>query len=181
MRPDLPIAPPGQVPPGAIGHNRGAVGRNYAFFPPEGVLKSRLPAWSATTAHILAAPALGAGFVQAMLAIEPGGGTAAPIQVAPQHFLYLVEGSLEVAIGGDAPVALAAGGFAYVPPETRFTALNRGAGVARLLILKKRYELAEGLPVPDAIIGQHQAMPMTNHTGLDGRGFKHLLPFGDLR
>ena len=40
---DLP-GQPGVVPPGAIGHNRGVVGRNFAFIPPEGVLKSRLPA-----------------------------------------------------------------------------------------------------------------------------------------
>lgn len=31
----------GHVPPGAIGHNRGIVRRNYAFVPPEGVLVSR--------------------------------------------------------------------------------------------------------------------------------------------
>ena len=57
---DLP-GQSGVVPPGAIGHNRGVVGRNFAFIPPEGVLKSRLPAWTSTTVRFLAAPSLGAG------------------------------------------------------------------------------------------------------------------------
>jgi (S)-ureidoglycine aminohydrolase len=80
---DLP-GQPGVVPPGAIGHNRGVVGRNFAFIPPEGVLKSRLPAWKSATVRFLAAPSLGAGFAQYMLEIEPAGGTAQPIQ-SPDH------------------------------------------------------------------------------------------------
>ncbi|GAA0007540.1 hypothetical protein BRDID11002_75460 [Bradyrhizobium diazoefficiens] len=52
---------------------------------------------------------------------------------------------------------------------------------ARIIAVKKRYEKAEDIATPTAIIGQQQSMPMTNHTGLQGRGFKHLLPMGDLR
>src|SRR5439155_5565899 len=88
---DLP-SHPGVVRPGAIGHSRAIVGRNFAFIPPEGVLKSRLPAWSATTVRFLAAPSLGADFAQFMLEIEPSGGTAQPICVDLQHFFYVVTG-----------------------------------------------------------------------------------------
>ena len=63
------------VPPGAIGHNRGIVRRNYAFLPPEGVLQSRLPHYAGTVVRFLAAPSLGAKFVQFVLEIAPGGGT----------------------------------------------------------------------------------------------------------
>lgn len=181
MPPQTSAVPPVRLPPGAIGHNRGIVRQNFAFIPPEGVLKSRLPAWQGTVARFLAAPSLGAGFAQFMLEIEPGGGSAQAICVEPQHFFYIVEGSVEIGIGSGAPVTLTAGGFAYVPPDTRFTLLNRTPAAARVLGLKKRYETAETLSPPDPIIGQHQSMPMTNHTGLEGRGFKHLLPFGDLR
>ena len=59
----------GRVPPGAIGHNRGVVERNYAFMPPEGVLVSRLPQFEKTVARILTAPVMGAGFAQFFLEI----------------------------------------------------------------------------------------------------------------
>lgn len=174
----LPI-PAGHVRPGAIGHNRGVVRPNFAFMPPEGVLKSRLPAWRDTVVRFLAAPALGAAFAQYLLEIEPGGGTAHPICVEPQHFFYVVEGAVEIRIGAADPVALTLGGFAYIPPGVSFT-MQAAAG-ARVLTVKKRYETAEGLIAPEPFTGQQQSMAMTNHTGLFGRGFKHLLPYGDLR
>jgi (S)-ureidoglycine aminohydrolase len=177
---DLP-GQPGVVPPGAIGHNRGVVGRNFAFIPPEGVLKSRLPAWKSATVRFLAAPALGAGFAQYMLEIEPAGGTAQPICVDLQHFFYVVAGGVDVTVGSDPPVELAVGAFVYVPPGVSFTMSCHPTAPARIIAVKKRYEKAEGIAAPTAIIGQQQAMPMTNHTGLQGRGFKHLLPMGDLR
>lgn len=183
MHPSQLRIPPGHVLPGAIGHNRGVVRRNFALMPPEGVMKSRLPAWRDTVVRYLAAPALGADFAQYVLEIEPGGGTRHPIHVDPQHFLYVLEGActLRVAEPEEQDRPLTPGGFAYIPPETGFTLHNGSGAAARVLVLKKRYEPAEGFAVPEAIIGHQQAMPLTNHTGLAGRGFKHLLPFGDLR
>ena len=176
----LPI-PPGHVLPGAIGHNRGVVRSNYAFMPPEGVMKSRLPQWEGTVVRFLAAPALGAQFAQFVLEIAPGGGSARVICEAPQHFFYILEGEVELRIAAGPARLLTPGGFAYVPPGVRFTLRNPSGAGARVLGLKKRYETAEGIAVPGPIIGQQQEMALTNHTGLAGRGFKHLLPFGDLR
>ena len=170
----------GTVPPGAIGHNRAVVEHNFAFIPPEGVLKSRLPAWKSTTVRFLAAPALGAGFAQYMLEIEPSGGTAGPIAVDLQHFFYVVAGGVEIRIESNAPVSLTAGGFAYVSPAVSFDVRCDAAAPARILALKKRYETVDGIVTPAPIVRQHQSMPITNHTGLEGRGFKHLLPMGDL-
>jgi len=117
---DLPTQP-GVVRPGAIGHSRAVVGRNFAFMPPEGVLKSRLPAWVSTTVRFLAAPSLGADFAQFMLEIEPSGGTAQPICVDIQHFFYVVTGAVDISIGTEPPTSLTAGAFAYVPASTSFT------------------------------------------------------------
>ncbi|WP_461326376.1 IS1380 family transposase [Bradyrhizobium diazoefficiens] len=116
-----------------------------------------------------------------MLEIEPAGGTAQPICVDLQHFFYVVAGGVDVTIGSDPPVELAVGAFVYVPPGVSFTMSCRPTAPARIIAVKKRYEKAEGIATPTAIIGQQQSMPMTNHTGLQGRGFKHLLPMGDLR
>ncbi|MBS0243099.1 MAG: hypothetical protein JSS20_13045, partial [Proteobacteria bacterium] len=87
MTPSKPPVPPGQLPPGAIGHNRGVVRPNYAFFPPEGVLASRLPQYEKTIVRVLAAPQLGARFVQFILEIDAGGGTNRQVsEPGIQHF-----------------------------------------------------------------------------------------------
>ncbi len=149
--------------------------------PPEGVLKSRLPAWKSTTVRFLAAPSLGAGFAQYMLEIEPAGGTAQPICVDLQHFFYVVAGGVDVTIGSDPRWSLLSAPLSHVPPGVSFTMSCHPTAPARIIAVKKRYEQAEGIAALTAIIGQQQSMPMTNHTGLRGRGFKHLLPMGDLR
>src|SRR4051794_11170523 len=82
-----------RVPPGAIGHNRGVVRRNYAFIPPEGVLMSRLPQYAGTMARFLAAPSLGAHFAQVVLEIEANGGTPEPVTEDVQHFFYVLSGT----------------------------------------------------------------------------------------
>ncbi|MGI4796073.1 MAG: (S)-ureidoglycine aminohydrolase [Janthinobacterium lividum] len=169
-----------RVPPGAIGHNRGVVRRNYAVIPPEGVLKSRLPGWDGTTAYFLAAPSLGAGFAQLILALDPGGGTAAPITSDVQHFLYILSGTA-ILVLADVQHTLAPGGYAYIPPGTPFSLHNPGTVPARMLTLKKRYEAAPGLSPPPAYTGQRDDAGMTNHTGFEGRGFLHLTGFGDMR
>ncbi|KUL96438.1 hypothetical protein DK26_06405 [Bosea sp. WAO] len=172
----------GRVPAGAIGHNRGVVRRNYAFMPPEGVLVSRLPQYEGTIARVLAAPVLGAGFAQYVLEVAPGGGNAAPFREAGiQHFFYVLIGEVTFGIGDDAPKRLTAGGFSYLPPGTPFTLRNETAETARVLTLRKRYEPAPGLTPPEPILSHQDAVPMTNHTGMEGRGFQFLLPYGDMR
>ena len=182
MQPHQLRIPQGHAAPGAIGHNRGVVKPNYAFIPPEGVLISRLPHFDRTIARVLAAPVLGARFAQYVLEIEPGGGTPAPfMEDGVQHFYYSLSGEAAFAIDGGAATAFPAGGYAYVPPATSFTLRNDGTATARVLALRKRYEPAAGLAVPEPILSHRDAVPETNHTGFAGRGFQFLLPYGDLR
>ena len=172
----------GRVPPGAIGHNRGVVERNYAFMPPEGVLVSRLPQFEKTVARILTAPVMGAGFAQYVLLIAEGGGMPTVFsEEGIQHFYYMLSGEAVLSIEGGESRALTAGGFAYLPPGTRFTLRQSGQGRADVLALRKRYEPAPGLSLPGAILSHRDEVPMTNHTGMAGRGFQFLLPYGDMR
>ena len=182
MRPhQLPVTT-GRFPPGAIGHNRGVVRPNYAFMPPEGVLISRLPQYRDTIVRVLAAPVLGAGFAQYVLEIAPGGGTPAAFsEEGVQHFFYVLSGEAAFGLAGDAPKALTEGGFAYLPPATGFTLRNETAQPVRVLALRKRYEPVPGLAVPEPIVSHQDAVPMANHTGMEGRGFQFLLPYGDMR
>ena len=172
---------PNRVPPGAIGHNRGVVKRNYAFIPPEGVLKSRIPAYADTVVKFLAAPALGAQFAQYILEIAPGGGTPAPIESDVQHFFYVLSGAATLTLVDAPATPFPEGGYAYIPPGAPFTLRNNSPETARILTIKKRYEPAPGLAPPPAFIGQRDDAAQTNHTGFEGRGFIHLTGFGDLR
>jgi (S)-ureidoglycine aminohydrolase len=171
----------GRIPPGAVGHNRGAVRSNYAFMPPEGVLVSRLPHYEKTIARILAAPVLGARFAQYVLEIEPGGGTRQPVaEEAIQHFFYVLAGSAAFSVDGAPSSELTPGGFAYIPPGTLFSLRNAGTEGLRVLALRKRYEPIDAA-VPEPIVSHRDQVPVTNHTGLKGRGFQFLLPCGDMR
>jgi (S)-ureidoglycine aminohydrolase len=179
--PRAPSAPPGRVPPGAIGFNRGVVHTRYAFIPPEGVLKSRLPQYADTVVRFLAAPSLGAEFVQFVLEIASGGGTTAPVPCDVQHFFYVLSGTVQLRIEGLPDAILPAGGYAYVPPDATFQLNNHGGAEARVLGVKKRYETVPGIEPPPPFTGQRDDALQTNHTGFEGRGFIHLLGFGDLR
>lgn len=171
----------GRVPPGAIGHNRGVVRANYAFMPPEGVLVSRLLQYEKTIVRILAAPVLGARFAQYVLEVEPGGGTVAAYrEEAVQHFFYVLSGDVRFKLADGEAQAFGPGAFAYLPPDTAFTLRNEGGEPARVLALRKRFEPA-GLAIPEPILSHRDAVPMTNHTGKEGRGFQFLLPYGDMR
>ncbi len=182
MHPSAMTIAPGRLPPGAFGHNRGVVRPNYAFIPPDGVLMSRLPAYEATDVRFLAAPVLGARFAQFVLTIEPGGGTRRPLaEAGVQHFFYCLSGSATISVAEGAPSELTPGGFAYVPPGVPFRLRNAGEAPARVLALRKRYESVPDVAAPDPIVSHRDAVPRTNHTGLDGRSFQFLLPYGDLR
>jgi len=172
----------GQLPPGAIGHNRGVVRPNYAFLAPEGVLTSRLPNYDKTVVRFLAGPVLGACFVQFILEVERGGGAIRPTrEEGVQHFYLVLSGAAEIRISGGAARPLPQGSFAYLPPGTEFTLRAAGDSPARILGLRKRYETAPDVSPPEAIVSSLDEVPVTNHTGAEGRGFQHLLPFGDIR
>jgi (S)-ureidoglycine aminohydrolase len=154
---------------------------SFAFMPPEGVLISRLPSYEATVVRFLAAPVLGAQFAQFSLEIAAGGGTRrALLEPDIQQFYYVLSGTVMLGVGTNQPTDVTAGGFVYVPPGVPLTIRNVAGDVARLIGVRKRYEVID-LPRPEAFISHRDDVPITNHTGLDGRGFQFLLPSGDLR
>lgn len=181
MRPVITPPPAGKLLAGAIGYNRGVVRPNYAFFPPEGVLNSRLPAYDRTDVRFLAAPVLGARFAQFTLDIAPGGGAIKPVsEPGVSHFYYGLSGEAVIRVDGHPDHALPRGGYAFVSPGTGFSIRNESGAPARVLGLRKRYQPID-LPPPPVILSSIAEVPRTNWTGLEGRAFQHLLPFGDLR
>lgn len=171
---------PGRLAPGAFGHNRGVVRRNYAVMPPEGVMDSYLPSYERTVVRVMAAPALGAAFAQARLEIAPGGGTRSVLRDRLERFFYVLSGRVRLDIDGADPQRLGSEGFAYLPPETAFSLRNEDGTPAEVLGLKRPY-IPIDLPPPEPIVSARERVEKVNHTGTEGRTWEHLLPFGDMR
>src|SRR5271154_2099396 len=72
-----------------------------------------LPGFDAVNVIVHAAPAIGAAFTQYTAEFEPGGSLGPP---HGQRFLYVLEGSITVAVGGKTQ-DLAPNGYAHLPPN----------------------------------------------------------------
>ena len=152
--------------------SRVVVERNYALFPPEGIPESVLPDWTATAARIHAAPALGAGFAQYLLDVQPGGGSD---QTLPKHleaFFFVIDGAVDLTANGIGHV-LSAGGFAYLKPGSAFQLVARAA--SRVLWLKKAYE-PWGRSAPVDVIGNESKIKGEPFMEIQELLLKKLLP-----
>lgn len=181
--------------------SRTRVEARYALIPLEGIPFSRLPEWPAAEVQVLAAPALGAEFAEYRLQVPKGAEGNHPADGEIEHFLFVLEGSVELllepggaggqAAGFTAPGAaagnpdpekkttagshrLTAGGYALIPPSTGYRVEATEAAV--LLLLRKRYE-----PLPDggefeAVVGNEADVPGEVYMGDDGAHLQSLIP-----
>ena len=137
-------------PPDQLVHSRARVQNRYAMFPLEGYPLSRLPLWPAAEVRVLASPALGAAFVMYLIDLPPGASGQFPAEQSIETFHYVVSGS-----GRFDGVAepLSAGSFALIPPGSpaRYTADPEQP--MRLLLLRKRYEEADGIEMFKPLVG----------------------------
>src|SRR3954465_5083459 len=84
-------------PPNQLVYSRARVRQRYAMLPLEGFPVSRLPSWPDAEVRVLAAPALGAHFVQYLIDLPAGkrGDFASDDRL--ETFYYVVGGSGKVA------------------------------------------------------------------------------------
>lgn len=165
--------PAGGLPPQTTLHTgRATFTEAYAVIP-RGVMRdivtSVLPGWDKTSVWVLARPLSGFAetFSQYALRIDPGGGSDDPEpETGAESVLFVTEGHPHLTIDGqDHP--LAPGGYAYLPPRARWTLRNPQTTGAHLLWVRKLYEPAPGVPLPEAFVTNEQdhapaAMPGTN-------------------
>src|SRR4051812_48887410 len=116
-----------------LGLTRNILKRNYALITPDGHVASVLPGWTNCTPYVLISAALGARFSQYLIALDaPSAGVGDTEN--DEWFLYVTAGKLKV--NG---AALSEGGFAFLPPHTKYDV--RGAAKdSRLLVFRKTYE-----------------------------------------
>jgi (S)-ureidoglycine aminohydrolase len=154
-------------------HSRARVRDRYALMPIDGFPPSRIPRWRDTEARILAAPALGAQFVQMQLNLQPGGGVNQPADDRTQTFLYVLSGGLELTITGHR-VVVAAGGFAYVPHASDYEV--RAPVASSVLLLRKLFEPLTGVIKPEPLTGNVSNIPAETWMGNEHTRMQMLLP-----
>ena len=150
----------------------------YTILPEAQRVFSVLPQFNAgVKAKVLAAPVLGARFVEHELFVEPNGAAHKPIQEDLEQFFYVLEGGLELALDGKKN-KLVQGSFCWLPPNLAYEINNKGQETCRLIWIRRRFEAVEGLQVPAAIFAHEQDVPAEP---TDTYMEKHLTPYEDPR
>ena len=138
----------------------------------EGIPFSRLPDWKNTDARILAAPVLGANFVEYLLDLKAGASAKVTADESIETFFYVLSGSAKLMVDGSSH-DLAAGGFALVPPTMNFEVSSGGA---QMLMLRKRYEPAPGIAMFAPLIGNQSKVKADVYMGDEGAKLQLLIP-----
>ena len=150
--------PPGGLPDQSVSPEGTAIFTDaYAVLPAvtqRDIVTSYLPGWQGMRMWVLARPLSGFAetFSQYAVELAPGGGSDAP-EVDPdaQSVILVAEGTLTLNIDGRRH-GMGPGGYAYIPPGAVWTVWNDGKPLAKFHWVRKRYEPAEGVEMPEAFI-----------------------------
>src|ERR1700728_2364741 len=92
-----------------LGRTRSSYQRDHLLHTPDTFVRAPLPGMRNATAIVHAGPAIGAGFTQYTVELEPEGS----FQLAKtQSFVYVLEGAVTVA-----ETVLSPGHYAWLPPD----------------------------------------------------------------
>jgi len=153
-----------------LGSTRSCVKFDHSLQTPDTFVRTPLPGADGVEFVIHASPQLGARFTE-MTAEFVAGGTLAPTMT--QRFLYVLDGKLEVKVGGKRRV-LTPGGYAYLPPSSPHTV--RAPGIARAAVIEKVYESQPGAAAPEVLIGDEDDVASTALMGDSALRVRALLP-----
>ncbi|MBC6407383.1 MAG: (S)-ureidoglycine aminohydrolase [Rhodobacteraceae bacterium] len=167
--------PKGGLPPQTqLLTDRAVFTEAYAVIP-KGVFRdivaSRLPLWDGTRAWVIARPLSGfaESFSHYITEIAPGGGSQQPEpDPRAQAVLFVVGGHLTLHIGNERH-ALAAGGYAYLPPACPWWVVNESQTAVCFHWIRKRYDAVEGIPPPEAFVLNEAEIPPCAMPDTDGR------------
>lgn len=163
----------GLPPQDALLTDRAAVTEAYTLIP-RGVMRdivtSRFPGWRETRAWVLSRPVAGFAttFSQAIVEIEPGGGSEQPEPGAHvECVVFVVSGELQITLNGVSH-SLNPGGYAYVAPAARWAVNNAGETPACFHWIRKAYQPVEGLGAPDCFVTSDHNVAPTPMPGTNG-------------
>ncbi|GKY89216.1 bifunctional allantoicase/(S)-ureidoglycine aminohydrolase [Sinisalibacter aestuarii] len=135
------------------------------------IVTSFLPFWEGTRLWVLSRPLSGFAetFSQYIMEVAPGGGSDRP-ETDPdaEAVLFVVEGTARLSVDG-AEHDMTPGGYAYLPPQAKWTLFNRGTEPLRFHWIRKAYEAVEGLDAPDVLVLNENDIAPTPMPGTDGK------------
>jgi (S)-ureidoglycine aminohydrolase len=167
-----PIA--GLPPQAALHTQRARFTEAYALIP-RGVMRdivtSALPHWSETRAWIIARPLSGFAetFAQYIVEVSPGGGSTQPEpDPAAEGVIFVVAGQASLTIDGKSHT-LRTGGYAFLPPGTKWKLTNRARTQLRFHWIRKCYETVDGIDIPKPFVTNEQDEPIRWMPGTNDR------------
>jgi (S)-ureidoglycine aminohydrolase len=108
-----------------------------------------------------------------MIDLQPSQGGEHRADGAIEFFFYVLSGALTLTVDGRRE-DLKEGGYALLPPASSFQA--KAAAATSLLVLRKRYEPAPGIPLHGPLAGNQGKVPGTVYAGDPGALLQCLLP-----
>jgi (S)-ureidoglycine aminohydrolase len=137
----------------------------YGLLPAANRVFHFLPELKDARIQVLATPQMGARFTEHVVFVDPNGGTARTLKQPFEGFFYVLEGGLDFTLDGRTS-HLEAGSFVWQPPDVAFSFRNPSGALCRMLWIRRRYVVAEGLAMPDPIIShvsQVEAEPVDTY------------------
>lgn len=152
-----------------LGLTRNVIRRNYALITPDGYVASVLPGWTNCVAHVLISKVMGAGLSQFLVRLEPAS-VGAGETGSEEWFFYVIAGEVRV---NDA--VLREGGFAFVPPDSKYNIRGVTAG-SQLLLFRKVFQPLAGQKPVAFFSGNEKEIPETPFLGDARARLKLLIP-----
>jgi len=135
------------------------------------IVTSFLPFWDATRVWVIARPLSGFAetFSHYIVEVSTGGGSDKPeLDPSAEGVLFVVEGQVNLRIEG-VDHALQEGGYAYLPPGSKWSVKNDEPAPARFHWIRKSYETVEGIEVPSFFVTSDQDVSPTPMPGTEGK------------
>jgi (S)-ureidoglycine aminohydrolase len=135
------------------------------------IVSSYLPHWTQTRAWVIARPLSGFSetFSQYIMEVSPGGGSSQPEpDQSAEGVLFVVEGQASLTIDGTTH-QLKPGGYAFLPPGRVWSLVNNSVDLLKFHWVRKRYEVVEGIEIPQAFVTNEQNEPIRWMPGTDDR------------
>ena len=166
--------PPGGLPDQSVDPEGTAIFTEaYAVLPAvtqRDIVTSFLPGWQNTRVWVLARPLSGFAETFAQYAVElgPEGGSATPEpDKDAQAVIFVARGSARLTLGQET-FDLRPGSYAYIPPSAVWTLWNVSAAPCCFHWIRKRFQPAEGITAPEAMVTHESEVPAVPMPDCDG-------------
>jgi (S)-ureidoglycine aminohydrolase len=164
-----------KAPTELFGHTRARVAARHALITPANHVSSVVPGISGAAVVVLASGALGANFLQLLVAFERGGRAAIP-EGDTETFGYFVSGGGAVAVGGRKR-RCGPGCYFFAPAGTGWSLAAPKPGT-RVVLFRKKYVPLSGAPAPLPLIGDAARVKGEPFLGDPDAMLQALLPDG---